>query len=66
MTLRLSLGRKTNENPSLWHSNLMKMVGHVTHYKLQITYYKPGWEPMTDPFPRPRPKSQRRKDGDGM
>lgn len=44
----------------------MKMVGHVTHYKLQITYYKPGWEPMTDPFPRPRPKSQRRKDGDGM
>ena len=25
----------------------MKMVGLETLYKLQITYYKPGWEPMT-------------------
>lgn len=41
----------------------MKMVGLETLYKLQITYYKPGWEPMTD-HPPP-PKSQRRKDGDG-
>lgn len=40
---------------------MMKMVGHVTFYKLHITYYMPGWEPMTDP-----PTSQMRKDGDGM
>lgn len=27
----------------------MKMVRHVTFYKLHITYCIPGWEPMTDP-----------------
>lgn len=43
---------------------MMKMVGHVTLYKLQITYYKPGWKPMTDVLPPT--KSQRRKDGGGM
>lgn len=34
----------------------MKMVGLETLYKLQITYYKPGWEPMTDHHP---PQSHR-------
>lgn len=29
----------------------MKMVGLETLYKLQITYYKPGWEPVTDTHP---------------